>query len=42
MDTNKTGPKRPKKPRLTALNRLGIEACLNIGVETDPTPHGVV
>ena len=31
MDANKTGPRRPKKPRLTALNRLDIEACLNDG-----------
>ena len=31
MDANKAGPRRPKKPRLTALNRLDIEACLNDG-----------
>lgn len=31
MDANKTGPKSLKKPRLTALNRLDIEACLNDG-----------
>ena len=31
MDANKAGQKRPKKPRLTALNRLDIEACLNDG-----------
>ena len=32
MDTKKTGPNGPKKPRLTALNRLDIEACLNDGM----------
>ena len=31
MDASKTGPKGRKKPRLTALNRLDIEACLNDG-----------
>ena len=31
MDAKKTGPKGLNKPRLTALNRLDIEACLNDG-----------
>jgi len=32
LDAKKTGPNGPKKPRLTALNRLDIEACLNDGM----------
>ena len=31
MDAKKIGPKGLKRPRLTALNRLDIEACLNDG-----------
>ena len=32
MDMDETTPKDQKKPRLTALNRLDIEACLNDGM----------